>query len=617
MNKASIYCTVSLCILLLCINKSTNAQMLDSCRLQFGTNLSGVFDWSTDLPFVDMMRNCREWYSKDNSGSFESGQIANMRFRVDGYPTKIPQLVAGEAQRVATIWAKTDGWEPGSYIVLFDGMGTLHFDGVDAFLQTSPNRYVFDFYSPIGKEVQMIIQTSDSIYPVHNIRIVKNTYEFTHATSIFNPHWIQKLLQFKTVRFMDWGHTNHWGQSDQWNWDNPGLVDWSARAKYTYYTWTTSKGIPYEVMIELMNSYELDAWVCVPHRADSNYIYQMATLFKNQVHTNRHLYVEYSNEIWNTIMGQSMWLDEYACIRTGAVWPECLVPYIQNNARIWTSVYTSELHRITRVVGAFTGWLDVSERIAYNMDPSTYDAIAPTFYFGFSVHGDSILDNLGSSARISDVALQARSNFSYELNAIRGIKQLCDSLNKQLLFYEGGNHMTAIPFGDTCTYSAALVGIHRDTAIYNLYNEWLSHIQQFQSGTAPLLCMNFSFIAQPTIEYGCWGIWESLYQDTIMYPPYKVYAIRNFQGANCNSTTTVSNNITTTVLIYPNPADNSIYISSDVDIEELVIYTLQGTSIYKTKLYKTLNEIIHTELWQQGMYIVKAGTNFYKIIIKH
>jgi len=34
-----------------------------------GTNLSGLFDWSTELPFVDLMKNAREWYSKESRQS--------------------------------------------------------------------------------------------------------------------------------------------------------------------------------------------------------------------------------------------------------------------------------------------------------------------------------------------------------------------------------------------------------------------------------------------------------------------------------------------------------------------------------------------------------------------
>ena len=67
----------------------------DSCKIAFGTNLSGLYDWGTEQPFVDMMKACRNWYSKDDSGEFDSGLVDKMSFRNDGYPTHIPQTLPG------------------------------------------------------------------------------------------------------------------------------------------------------------------------------------------------------------------------------------------------------------------------------------------------------------------------------------------------------------------------------------------------------------------------------------------------------------------------------------------------------------------------------------------
>ncbi|MBK9992552.1 MAG: hypothetical protein IPP01_00830 [Saprospiraceae bacterium] len=69
--------------------------------------------------------------------------------------------------------------------------------------------------------------------------------------------------------------------------------------------------------------------------------------------------MEYSNEIWNWIFGQAVWLDENFCKPVGT-WSECYVPAIQNALDVWTSVYANELSKITRILGAFTGWYDVS-----------------------------------------------------------------------------------------------------------------------------------------------------------------------------------------------------------------------------------------------------------------
>lgn len=580
---------------------SLNAQVPE-CKLQFGTNLSGLTDYGTDLPFVNMMKNCREWYTKDPSGGFDSGQIAGMILRPDGYPTEIPQSIAGQPQRVATIWAITDGWEPGNYVVIFDGDGTLQFGGVQNFTQVNPNRYNFSFNTPVGGQIEMIIQTSNVANPVHNIRVVKTDYEATYLTNPFNPHWIEKLQQFKTVRFMDWGRTNHWGQINNWEFDVPGLVDWANRAHLDYYTWTTSKGIPYEMMIQLMNDFDFDGWVCVPHRTSDQYKIEMAQFFRDNVATDRHLYVEYSNEIWNWIFGQTQWLNELYCVSTGLGWPEGLVLPLQNNLNIWTNEYSGQLNRITRVVGSFTGWRDVTERITYPLDLSSYDAIAPTFYFGLNETGDEVLDLLGASATVADLALQVRNHMPSEFEAIVGMQEVADSVNKKMLFYEGGSHVTGIPFGETPSYCQALIDINRDTTIYNLYTEWFQQIATLQSGPDPLQCMNFSFISAPSCQYGSWGIWESLYQDTVALPPYKVYAIMNQTDCAIASVNDINEN--EPLKVYPNPSTDLLHIVANEPCEVKILNSF-GQEIE----HKTIHEKVILDLhnYPVGMYFILSS----------
>lgn len=96
---------------------------------------------------------------------------------------------------------------------------------------------------------------------------------------------------------MDWGATNNWSQGQSWEWGDPSLIDWEDRARYDYYTWTTSKGVPYEMMVRLMNDYAIDGWVCVPHKASDEYITEMARYFREHLEPGRRLTVEYSNEI--------------------------------------------------------------------------------------------------------------------------------------------------------------------------------------------------------------------------------------------------------------------------------------------------------------------------------
>ena len=601
--------------LFLCISLRTNAQTVpDSCKLAFGTNMGGLSDYSTELPFVDLMHSCRTWYTKDannpNAG-FDSEKADKLTYRPDGYPTHIPQTIANISfsQKVATIWAGTNGWQAGKYVVLFDGQGTLSFSGgLTNLTATSANRFSFDFDTPQDNMLEMVIETSLASNPVRNIRVLMPNTENTYLTQPFNPIWLNKLLIFKSIRFMDWGQTNHWGQKNEYDWDSPTLFGWNERQKMDYYTWANPKGIPYEMMIKLLNDYNLDGWVCVPHRASNDYIQGMAQLFYTTLKSERKLTVEYSNEVWNWMFGQANWCNKYGNIATGKDWPECIVPYIQNNFNIWTSVYGNNVNRINRTVGVQTAWQDVSNRIVHNLTKNTFDSFAPAFYFGLTDEQDEIaLDNLGANAKASDIAYYARR--AWVNNEKKWMqeqkKQIADSLNIPMVFYEGGQHLTPTPFGEEPTYAQALLDIQRDTALFNLYNEWFDFVRTLQKGSKPLQCMSFGFVGERSARYGSWGILETMQQDieAINAPKYKAMK-KNIK--NCINIIPFENTGNYhNFVIFPNPTCDEIHIKnlSNMNISQIEIVSIEGKKII-TKQIETQNLTLQFKDYASGVYLL-------------
>lgn len=175
------------------ISQSFAQTLPDSCKVNIGTNIGGLSDYGTEIPFVDLMKTCRTWYSKDvnnPSPPFDSQAADSMTYRPDGYPTHIPQVVPGRpyTQKISTIWAVTDGWKAGSYVVLFDGVGQLGFwGGLSNLNQVNSNKYSFSFSEPVGSVLEMIIDSSLASDPVRNIRVLHSDYETTYTTQPFNP----------------------------------------------------------------------------------------------------------------------------------------------------------------------------------------------------------------------------------------------------------------------------------------------------------------------------------------------------------------------------------------------------------------------------------------------
>jgi len=124
------------------------------------------------------------------------------------------------------------------------------------------------------------------------------------------------IKKFSVIRYMDFLATNSNLQS---NWNDRPLPSWPSfnRNPDKAYGWQGIGG-PWEHVILLANETEKDAWINIPARATDEYVRNVALMFaygsdginpykgpqKNPVYpplkSNLKIYVEYSNELWNT-----------------------------------------------------------------------------------------------------------------------------------------------------------------------------------------------------------------------------------------------------------------------------------------------------------------------------
>lgn len=225
---------------------------------------------------------------------------------------------------------------------------------------------------------------------------------------IWHPSYLEKINvpQIGIYRFMDMGSTNA----------NP-LVNWNERRTkdHCFMAGATVKRIPYgassgnlrnsgiayEFMIDLVNRTGKDAWICVPHGATNDFITQMARLFKNQLNTNRRVYVEYSNEVWAcaSAFPQGCYMQTEAAARGLST-----DVYIGRKfAEVW-SLWKSEFGTSNQPVyvitqqtgnsGRFKTTIDASIAHGATLNPSVAPMVmAPTTYFGNSIQ-TYIFENL-------------------------------------------------------------------------------------------------------------------------------------------------------------------------------------------------------------------------------
>jgi len=172
----------------------------------------------------------------------------------------------------------------------------------------------------------VLLNGSDQLYltftgtngGVKNVQLMMPGHAFGET---WNHAFLAALAPVKVIRLMDFTATN-------WNHD----VNWSDRTQPDAatqqhhppdYGWQ-GKGIAWEYAIDLMNVTNKDGWINIPAEANDAYVASLIDLIKNggngfaPLETERKLYIEYSNEVWNGMFDQAVWNHDQAVVEVNA-----------------------------------------------------------------------------------------------------------------------------------------------------------------------------------------------------------------------------------------------------------------------------------------------------------
>ncbi len=522
----------------------SNAQT--SLNTSLGTNLSGIAEWSTEMPFVNAFKSSKQWITQcvktdpGCRGVWDTGEFAKLDLDQYGWVKSLPAPGdSPEYTRVATTMFKgVYPYPGGQYVVLYDGQGTIEYKFDATKVASTPGRDVINV-TPSNSGIYLIITSTDpnkiGNY-IRNIRVIPAAYEQTYESQIFNPQFLSKINKFKALRFMDWMDTNN---SEQKEWANRPKVD---DASYT------GKGVPVEIMVKLANELNVDPWFNMPHMAANEYITNFAQVVKTRLNPNLKAYVEFSNEVWNGSFQQN----KYALAQGKAKWGQTktntqLQWYGMRTAQmcdIWENTFGSEKNRVvcaistqTAVKGTEKSTLDCSYWVAEGNKPCYQhgiDVYAITGYFGGKLGQPGNTTMIESWLKESDggfsTAIQRFTNpnlpdsipsiyklFTYHANVAK-------TKGLQLVAYEGGQHIVGsggVENNEAITNF--FITLNRRLEMYSLYTDMLNKWKN-AGGT---LFMNFSDIGTPS-KYGSWGALEHVNQDSS--PKYK--ALMDFIAQN-------------------------------------------------------------------------------------
>ncbi len=551
-------------------NTNSKPQKINNSNANLiGTNLSSINFYSSQLPFMNEFNSSESWLTQSEK-QWNTREENRLNLDSNGWVKSLPNKGVKYTKVSTLLFRDHADYPAGKYVVLYDGKGTLEydFDAKKNHALSSPGRDVIDV-KPSDTGILLSITETDPNRKgdyIRNIRVVPEAYESTYKNQIFNPEFTQKIEPFSTLRFMDWMETN---DSTQKEWkDRPKLKD----ARYS------EVGAPVEIMVELANQTNQNAWFTMPHMATNSYVWNFANYVKNNLKPGLEVYVEYSNEVWNPQFEQAKWAGQQAKQQ----WSNSDLNYLDwyskrttEVVKLWDRVFGNDSERVIGVMSAQAANLSTGEQVLdYNWgsnnlshEDTGIDAIAIAPYFGNYIGQSVNRGKLESWAREKDGGVgklfQEINHGGLLNNSPKGgalaqaygnmeaYADLAEEEGLELLAYEGGQHLAGLQgLENSRAITELFIKANRDPRMKGIYKNYLK--EWFDVGGD--LFANFNDVGTPS-KWGSWGTLESVYQDHS--PKYdaiveflKTYnSFSNDDGHNVDNNNVDNNNGSSTQVI--------------------------------------------------------------------
>lgn len=352
------------------INQTASARHSDNPKL--GINVGDLGKLSSSIPFTDIFKISKGWFTScefdwragepidpgcTRKTSLNSREQHLLQLDGNGWVRSLPSPQDSPVfTSVTSTWKLSDHFPTGRYVVLYDGEGRIKLTGDLRMGFQRLGHLEFDLLSPKRNLRLQITQTDpkkNGEY-IRNIRIVPKRNEQDYQSHVFNPDYLARVNPMHVMRFMPW--TNP--RSNE-------AVEWNDRVGIGAAHYTGKQGVPVERMVDMANAINAAPWLSIPYMANDDYMREYARMVKKRLRKNQKIYVEYSNEVWNSIFPAAT----YAARKADKLWnfpykkvkgPKRRVLLSANwyakrsveMCQIWKKEFGSQGNRVICVVGS-------------------------------------------------------------------------------------------------------------------------------------------------------------------------------------------------------------------------------------------------------------------------
>jgi hypothetical protein len=522
--------------------RQPSAHKYEQPSVPLGLNLGTVNYYATAIPFVDVWKmadpfeSTNAGYAEGDKNAWNTEVADKIPRDAAGYPLEIPARVPGVSAPQMVRASVVSAVYSGRYTLLYEGDGDIEFPASPvSVVSSAPGKLELDVQAKSNSSIFLAIRRSSKGNHVRNIRLLLPGFASNYAQQVFHPTYLGRLKGVSTLRFMDWGRTNG---SDLERWSDRPTPDIPQGVK----------GVSLETMIELANRAGTDAWFCVPHKADDQYVEEMAKLIKARLDPKHRAYIEYSNELWNGIFPQVAWTAKKGC----AAKLNEVGPYAgscdEDGPRYWSGlkwqvrrsgqifkifdrVFGGEAKRVVRVVAGQAQYTHLNEKLLASFDDpkvntarAQADALAVAPYVGGGVASDIVEAGKKDSINVLQILDLVEKDIGPAIALhTRANKKLVDQYGLALIAYEGGQHLVA--YGDAShdeKFVAKLIEAQRMPRMGQIYQQLLDAWYK-ESGDGLMVLFNY---AEAPNKFGSWGLLENQEQRPDQAPKYKAFMDR-------------------------------------------------------------------------------------------